>query len=124
MMVDSARCPGTGGLAKLTWPHAWCASPAHARDLPGVVPAAPALDTMNAPAADDLRAAHGSLLGVYLGSTERLDPPLFRITDHRARPAMVVFLPAQRRAVHVDGCWCTWMYETRNETGQTPGFQP
>src|SRR5260221_11116188 len=74
MMVDSARCPGTGGLAKLTWPHAWCASLAHARDLPGAVPAAPALDTTNPPAADDLRAAHGPLLGVYLGSTERLDP--------------------------------------------------
>jgi hypothetical protein len=29
---------------------------------------------------------------------------------------MVVCLPAQRAAVHADGPWCTWMYETRNET--------
>jgi hypothetical protein len=28
----------------------------------------------------------------------------------------VVYLPAHRAAVHVDGRRCTWMYETRNET--------
>jgi Uracil DNA glycosylase superfamily len=33
---------------------------------------------------------------------------------------MMVHVPAQRPAVHVDGGWCTWMYETRNETDQPP----
>ena len=32
---------------------------------------------------------------------------------------MVVCLPAQRTAVHAEGCRCTWMYEPRNETAQT-----
>ena len=32
---------------------------------------------------------------------------------------MVVYLPAQRPAVHAHGRRCTWMYETRNETAQT-----
>jgi hypothetical protein len=44
-MVDSRRRPGLGGIAKLTWPHAWCALPAHARDLPGAAASGPALDT-------------------------------------------------------------------------------
>jgi hypothetical protein len=46
--------------------------------------------------------------------------PLFRTKDHRAALAMMVFLPAQRPAVYVDGRWCTWMYETRNETIAAP----
>jgi hypothetical protein len=29
---------------------------------------------------------------------------------------MEVYSPAQRPAVHADGRWCTWVYETRNET--------
>jgi hypothetical protein len=37
--------------------------------------------------------------------------PLFRITDHRARPATEVSLPAQQPVVHADRRWCTWMYE-------------
>jgi hypothetical protein len=47
------------------------------------------------------------------------DRPLFRITDLRAGPATEVCLPALRPAVHADRRRCTWMYETRNETGQT-----
>jgi hypothetical protein len=31
----------------------------------------------------------------------------------------MVSLPVQRAAVHADGRWCTWMYETRNETEPT-----
>jgi hypothetical protein len=31
---------------------------------------------------------------------------------------MMVYLPAQRAAVHADGRRCTWMYETKNETAQ------
>jgi len=48
------------------------------------------------------------------------DLPLFRITDHRAGLAMVVYLHAQRPAVHADGLRCTNMYETRNETVVQP----
>jgi hypothetical protein len=96
-MVDFARCPGTGGLAKLTWPHAWCASQAHARDLPGAVAPAPALDTTNPPAACDLRAAHGPLLGMYFGSTERLDPPLFSSKDGRPSGSVSVYPLASAR---------------------------
>ena len=44
------------------------------------------------------------------------DLPLFRITDHRARRATAVYLPAKRSAVHAARRWCTWMYETTNET--------
>ncbi len=29
---------------------------------------------------------------------------------------MMVFLPAQRLAVYADRRWCTWVYETTNET--------
>src|SRR5215471_12731101 len=57
------------------------------------------------------------------GRGRTADLPLFRITDHRAGPAMVVYLPAQRPAVHADGLRCTWMYETRNETGQALWLQ-
>jgi hypothetical protein len=28
----------------------------------------------------------------------------------------MVPLPAQRPAIHANGRWCMWMYETRNET--------
>jgi hypothetical protein len=31
----------------------------------------------------------------------------------------VVYSPAQRSAIHADGCRYTNMYETRNETAQT-----
>jgi hypothetical protein len=66
MMVDSRRRPGTGGIAKLTWPHTWCALSAHARDLPGAAASRPALDTRSSCifGARDLRAAY-RLLGVY-----------------------------------------------------------
>jgi ribosomal protein S18 acetylase RimI-like enzyme len=84
-MVDAARCPGTGELAKPTWPHALCASPAHARDVPGAVPPAPAPDTTSPPEAYYLRAAHVPLLGVYFGSTRRLDLPFFRRGCHAGR---------------------------------------
>jgi hypothetical protein len=47
-------------------------------------------------------------------------PSAFRIADHCAGAAMVACLPAQRAAVHVDGPWGTWMYETRNETATCP----
>src|SRR5215472_6512706 len=59
-------------------------------------------------------------LGQRAGS-ELPDRPLFRITDHSAGPAMVVYLPAQRPTVHADALRCTWMYETRNETAVQPG---
>src|SRR6266516_5810832 len=32
---------------------------------------------------------------------------------------MVVYLPAQRAAMYASRRWCTWMYETRNETVET-----
>ncbi len=51
-----------------------------------------------------------------------LELPLFRSKDHRAGPTIVVYVPAQRLAVHADGRWCTWMYETRNETDQAVAF--
>lgn len=44
-MAGSGRCPGTRGHAKLTWPHARCASSAHARDLPVAGMPDPVLDT-------------------------------------------------------------------------------
>ena|SRR5215467_14122344 len=50
------------------------------------------------------------------GRDRTADLPLFRITDHRAGPAMDVSLAGQRPAVHADGRRCTWMYETRSET--------
>ena len=56
MTEDSARRPGTAGLAKRTWPHAWCAALVHARDLPVAVSPALALDTMNLLTARDLSA--------------------------------------------------------------------
>ena len=45
-------------------------------------------------------------------------PFAFRITDHRAGPAVMVYVPAQRPAVYGDERRCTWMYEARNETAQ------
>ena len=45
-------------------------------------------------------------------------PSADRITDHRARPATLVYLPAERPVIHADRRRCTWMYETRNETAQ------
>jgi hypothetical protein len=29
---------------------------------------------------------------------------------------MEVYQAAQQSVIHADGRWCTWMYETRNET--------
>ena len=37
---------------------------------------------------------------------------------------MEVSLPADRAALHADGRWCTWMYETRNETTQADHLLP
>ena len=52
------------------------------------------------------------------GRGRTADLPLFRIKDHRAGLATMVFLPAQGSAMHLDRRWCSWMYETRNETAQ------
>ena len=49
---------------------------------------------------------------LWSGAGRTADLPLFRIKDHRVRPARVVCLPAQRAAVDADGPRCTWMYET------------
>jgi len=32
-------------------------------------------------------------------------------------------LAAQRLAIHAEGRWCTWMYETRPELGQISHYE-
>jgi hypothetical protein len=69
------------------------------------------------------RSRHHGLAGTHkrrpaVGRGPAADPPPFRIKDHRAGPTTTVCPPAQRPAVYADRRWCTWMYETRNDTTQ------
>src|SRR5262249_61082009 len=54
------------------------------------------------------------------GRGRTADLPLFRMWDHRAGPAMVVYLPAQRPAVHADGRRGTGRFGTKNGTAVWP----
>jgi hypothetical protein len=44
------------------------------------------------------------------------------VKDGCAGRAMEVSLAAHGRVADADGRWCTWMYETRNETGMASHY--
>ncbi len=53
-----------------------------------------------------------------------LEEKLFRIKDNCAGEATEVRMPVQGAVVHVDRRRCTWMNETRTETGHSARPKP